>query len=590
MSVAPASHLRLLPAWLRHYRSEFLWRDIVAGTIVTIMLVPQSMAYAMLAGLPPEYGMYASVLPLIAYAWLGSSMTLAVGPVAVTSLMTAAALTPLMAPGSAEYIVGAAVLALVSGVMLFVSGLLHLGFIAKLLSNPVLSGFTSGSSLLILIGQIQPLFGMHADASGSALATIIALFKNVSTLHRPTALIGVCAVLTLTLSRQYLPPLVRRLCRSEKIGGGRRGGETLAQLLPKLVPMIVVLVAIIMAALFQWHSSYGVAVVGEIPRGLPRLVIPELDSALLQSLLFPAFAIGLVNFASSISVAQSLALQRRQKINADAELRALGAANIASAISGGFPVNGGFARSLVNFSANAATPLSGVISALLMVAVLSSFTGLFTSLPITVLAATIIVAVAPVIDIAAFRRAWAYDRADGMALVGTALGVLVLGVAAGIAIGVGLSLASLVWRSGHPHIAVLGRVPMTEQFRNILRYKTQTLPHVLALRIDENLLFANAEAVEERVRLELSSRPDVRHLLIVLSSVSQIDVSGMEMLTELNVYLRGQNILLHLAEVKGPVLDRLRNTPFLAHLSGRIFLSTHQAFMAMSDATEDYTI
>lgn len=580
MSPAPAVYLRYLPDWLCQYRREYLPRDIVAGAIVTIMLVPQSMAYAMLAGLPPEYGMYASILPLIAYAWFGSSMTLAVGPVAVTSLMTASALAPLVAPGSAEYIAAAAVLALLSGVMLFVFGLLHLGFIAKLLSNPVLSGFTSGSSLLILIGQIKPLLGIQADISGSALTTFISLLNNISTLQPMTAVIGLCAVFTLMVARKYLAGGVRRL----------HGGDVLAVLLPKLVPMLVVLAAIVIAGKFDWAQQYGIAVVGAIPQGLPQLIMPAVDSALLTALLFPAFAIGLINFASSISVAQSLALQRKQKISADAELRGLGAANIASAISGGFPVNGGFARSLVNFSANAATPLSGVISALLMVVVVSRFTGIFTLLPVTVLAATIIVAVGPVIDLAALRRAWAYDRADAVALVGTAVGVVVLGVAAGIAIGVGLSLASLVWRSSHPHIAVLGRVPMTEQFRNIQRYKTQTLPHVLALRIDENLLFANAEAVEERVRLELGSRPEVQHVLIVLSSVSQIDVSGMEMLMELNAYLRGQGIHLHLAEVKGPVLDRLKNSPLLANLSGRIFLSTHQAFVEFANVVEDYAI
>ena len=580
MNIAPAASSRYLPAWLRQYRGEFFARDFLAGTIVTIMLVPQSMAYAMLAGLPPEYGMYASILPLIAYALFGSSMTLAVGPVAVTSLMTASALAPLVTPGSAEYIAAAAVLALLSGVMLFVFGLLRLGFIAKLLSNPVLSGFTSGSSLLILIGQIKPLLGVQADNSGSAIATFISLLKNISTLQPMTALIGMCAVFTLMLARKYLAVAIRRL----------GGSGALAQMLPKMAPMLVVLTAIVLSGLFGWQQRYGVAVVGAIPQGLPQLIMPAIDTSLLASLLFPAFGIGLINFASSISVAQTLALQRKQKIDADAELRGLGAANIASAISGGFPVNGGFARSLVNFSANAATPLSGVISALLMVVVVASFTGVFTLLPITVLAATIIVAVGPVIDFAALKRTWAYDRADAVALMSTAVGVVVLGVAAGIAIGVGVSLASLVWRSSHPHIAVLGRVPMTEQFRNILRYKTQTLPHVLALRIDENLLFANAEAVEERVRLELSSRPAVVHVLIVLSSVSQIDVSGMEMLTELNTYLRGQGIQLHLAEVKGPVLDRLKKSPLLANLSGRIFLSTHQAFTEFSDVVEDYSI
>lgn len=570
---------RYLPAWVTQYRRELLFQDLLAGVIVAIMLVPQSMAYALVAGLPPQYGMYSSILPLFAYALFGTSMTLAVGPVAVTSLMTAAALTPLAAAGSPEYIAGAALLALLSGALLFLLGLLRFGFIAKLLSNPVISGFTSGSSLLILIGQIKPLLGVQA-AGDTAVATMISLFENITTLHPATAATGVAALLALALSRQYLAGLAR-CC-------GLPG--TLAGLLPKLMPMIVVVAAIALAAALHLHADHAVPVVGVIPEGLPSWMWPRVSSEHLRALLFPAFTIALINFVSSISVAQALALQRKERIDADAELRGLGVANVASAISGGFPVNGGFARSVVNFAAGAQTPLAGVISALLMAVIVSSFTGLFTQLPVSVLAATIIVAVAPVIDIAAFRRAWVYDRADALALAGTALGVVLLGVEAGIVIGVGVSLASLVWRSSHPHIAELGRVPFTEHFRNVLRYKTETLPPVLALRIDENLLFANAHAVEARVREEVERRPELAHVLLVLSSVSQIDATAMEMLVELNSWLGSRGIDLHLAEVKGPVLDRLKNSPLPAQLSGRIFLSTHQAFLEFAGDAEDYSI
>lgn len=566
-----------LPAWLRQYRSEFFAQDLVAGAIVAIMLVPQSMAYALVAGLPPQYGMYASILPLLAYAALGSSMTLAVGPVAVTSLMTAAALTPLSAPGSADYAVGAALLALLSGAILLLFGILRFGFLAKLLSNPVISGFTSGSSLLILIGQIKPLLGLHA-AGDTAIATVLALLRNIGTLHIATACVGIIALLALALAREYLAKLARALGAGAALGG----------LLPKLMPMLVVIAALTLANLLQLHERYGVAVVGIIPQGLPALSLPMAGSERIAALLFPAFTIGLINFVSSISVAQALALKRRERISADAELRALGAANIASALSGGFPVNGGFARSLVSFNAGAQTPLAGVISALLMAVVVFACTGVFTTLPVAVLAATIIVAVAPVIDIDAFKRAWRYDRADAVALAGTAVGVVILGVEAGITIGIGLSLISLVWRSSHPHIAVLGRVPYTEHFRNVLRYKTETLPQILALRIDENLLFANAQAVEERVREELQAQ--TKHVLLVLSSVSQIDATALDMLIELNAYLRTRDIKLHFAEIKGPVLTRLEHSPLLKQLSGKVFLSTHRAFQELSGSADDYVI
>ena len=567
------------PRWLLRYRREFLGQDILAGAIVAIMLVPQSMAYALVAGLPPQYGMYASILPLLAYAWFGSSMTLAVGPVAVTSLMTAAALTPLFAPGSADYIAGAALLALLSGALLFIFGVLRFGFIAKLLSNPVISGFTSGSSLLILIGQIKPLLGMqvHGDTT---VTIVISIFRNLATLHRATAVVGIGALLLLVVSREYLAALMRKLGFSAGI----------ASLFPKLAPMLLVLGAIGIAGGLHIASRYGVAVVGLIPQGLPMLSLPTVAHDYFNRLLFPAFTIGLINFVSSISVAQALAIKRKQRIDADAELRALGAANMAAALSGGFPVNGGFVRSLVSFTAGAQTPLAGIISALLMAVVVTSCTGIFTALPVTVLAATIIVAVAPVIDVAALRRAWCYDRADAIALAATASGVVVFGVEAGIATGIGVSLVSLVWRSSKPHIAVLGRVPFTEHFRNILRYHTETLPHVLALRIDENLLFANAQAVEERVRDELNRRTGIEHVLLVLSSVSQIDMTALEMLLELNNDLQARGITLHFSEMKSPVLQRLQHSLLLKKLTGQLFMSTHQAFQQFSAKTEDYSI
>ena len=579
MAAEKAVNAHILPAWLRNYRIEMLPHDLIAGMVVAIMLVPQSMGYALVAGVPPQYGMYASILPLLAYAAFGSSMTLAVGPVAITSLMTAAALTPLLAPGSSEYIAGAMLLALLSGVLLLLCGVARFGFLAKFLSNPVISGFSSGSSLLILVAQLPPLLGVHLPAD-SALATLWALLRRIGGIHVATAAIGAAALLLLTLSRNYIGGVLRRLS----------GSPRLATMAPKLAPMLIVLAAVVLSNRLHWHEYFGVAIVGLIPRGLPspHWLLPTVPQ--LKTLLLPAAAIALINFVSSISVAQALALQRKERINADAELRALGAANIASAISGGFAVSGGFARSLVNFSAGAQTPMAGVVSALLMASAIGGFSGLFTALPVAVLAATIIIAVAPVIDIKAFRQAWRYDRADAIALAATAGGVVVLGVEGGIAIGIGVSLASLVWRSSHPHIAVLGRVPLTEHFRNVLRYETETLAHVLALRVDENLLFANAYVVEQRIRDEVERRPDVRHVIVVLSSVSQIDTTAMMTLVELNEWLRTRDIDFNFAEIKGPVLEQLKNSPLLKQFSGEIFLSTHEAFMNFSRETEDYSI
>ncbi len=548
---------RWLPAWLAGYRREQLPGDLTAGLIVTVMLIPQSLAYALLAGLPPEVGLYASILPLLAYAALGSSMTLAVGPVAVASLMTASALQPLAAAGSPEYAALAVTLALLSGLMLLAFGLLRLGFLAHLLSHPVISGFITGSALLIAIGQARHLLGV-SSGGGNAVEQLISLVRALPDTRPVTAAIGLGAVAALVLARRTL-------------------GQRLAG---KLAPMAVVVLATAATAFWQLDRSVGVRIVGEVPAGLPALglTLPGWSETL--ALLAPALLISLVGFVESVSVAQSLALRRRERIQPDRELLGLGAANLASALSGGYPVTGGFARSVVNFSAGARTPLAGVVSAALMAVVLAALTGWFHYLPHAVLAATIVVAVWNLIDLQALREAWHYDRADALALLATAAGVLLLGVEAGILAGVALSLGVLVWRASRPHMAVIGRVPGTEHFRNVERHQVETRPGLLALRVDENLFFANMPRVEERIAAALAADASVQRVLLVCSGVNQIDTTALGVLSDLEARLAEQGIRLQLAEVKGPVMDRLRDTPLGQRLRNRVFLSTHEAFVA----------
>lgn len=548
---------RWLPAWLAGYRREQLPGDLTAGLIVTVMLIPQSLAYALLAGLPPEVGLYASILPLLAYAALGSSMTLAVGPVAVASLMTASALQPLAAAGSPEYAALAVTLALLSGLMLLAFGLLRLGFLAHLLSHPVISGFITGSALLIAIGQARHLLGV-SSGGGNAVEQLVSLVRALPDTRPVTAAIGLGAVAALVLARRTL-------------------GQRLAG---KLAPMAVVVLATAATAFWQLDRSAGVRIVGEVPAGLPALglTLPGWGETL--ALLVPALLISLVGFVESVSVAQSLALRRRERIQPDRELLGLGAANLASALSGGYPVTGGFARSVVNFSAGARTPLAGVVSAALMAVVLAALTGWFHYLPHAVLAATIVVAVWNLIDLQALREAWHYDRADALALLATAAGVLLLGVEAGILAGVALSLGVLVWRASRPHMAVIGRLPGTEHFRNVERHDVETRPGLLALRVDENLFFANMPRVEERIAADLAADPSVQRVLLVCSGVNQIDTTALGVLSDLEARLAEQGIRLQLAEVKGPVMDRLRDTPLGQRLRNRVFLSTHEAFVA----------
>jgi SulP family sulfate permease len=559
---------KLLPDWLKQYQSTWLAGDVIAGAIVTVMLIPQSLAYAMLAGLPPQAGLYASLLPIFAYALFGSSMTLAVGPVAVASLMTATALAPLAIAGSIDYAALAVILALLSGVMLFVFGVLRLGFLAYFLSHPVISGFISGSAVVIAIGQLKYIFGINTPRGG-IITTLHGLIVGLPTLNVSTTLLGCGALLFLFFARSYLATVLKHIGLSAKS----------ADLSAKLAPMMVVIVATLIVNLGQLDQQAQVSVVGNVPAGLPSLAIPSIQWHDIQALWLPALLISLVGFVESVSVAQSLALKRNQRITPNKELLGIGAANIASALSGGYPVTGGFARSVVNFSAGANTPGAGVVSAILMAVVVAVATSWFYYLPHAVLAATIIVAVLGLIDFKTLQQSWHYDRADAISLILTFFGVIFLGVEEGIVIGVVLSLAVVVWRSSRPHMAVVGRVPGTEHFRNIDRHDVELAHGLIALRVDESLYFANAQVLEDKIESLVAASSDTRAVLLIMSAVNQLDSTALGMLDELEKNLQAKHISLQFAEIKGPVLDRLLNTDLGQRMQDRIFLSTHQAFL-----------
>ena len=563
---------RLLPAWARAYGAPELRHDLIAGLVVVVMLVPQSLAYALMAGLPAQAGLYASMLPIVAYALFGSSRALAVGPVAVVSLMTASALAPLAAAGSAEYAALALMLAGLSGVMLLLLGLLRLGVVANLLSHPVIAGFATGSAVLIIIGQIKSLTGMPGSGH-TAVQLAASLLTHLTDINRAALALGGSALVLLILARRHAASLLRRFGLS----------PTVADIGSKLAPVLVVIVATLVTSLLALDSRHGVAVVGAIPGGLPALSLSLPSLEILRALMLPAAAIALVGFVESVSVAQSLAMKRQERIDANRELLGLGAANLAAALTGGLPVTGGFSRTVVNHAAGAQSPLAGVIAAAAMLLVVTTLSDAFTRLPICVLAATIIVPTSSLIDIAGLRRTWRYGRADGLAFVLTAGGVLVAGVEVGIALGILMSLLSILWRASRPHIAIIGRVPGTEQFRNVNRVAVETLPGLLAMRVDENLFFGNVPAVEGELQRALQAQPATRDVLIVMSSVSSIDMTALDRLIELNHTLAARGIRLNFADLKGPVLDRLRQTELLTSLSGQVFRFTHDAFNALAD-------
>ncbi|WP_444921756.1 SulP family inorganic anion transporter [Microbulbifer sp. CnH-101-G] len=559
---------QLIPLWLKRYQPKWLIGDAVAAILASMMLMPQALAYAALAGLPPYLGLYAGLLPLVGYALFGSSSVLSVGPVAILALMTASALAPIATPGSAEYINGAILLALLSGIMLLLMGFLGLGSLSNLLSLPVVNGFVSGAAVLIIAGQIAPLLGIKSEGH-TALEILLSTIDNGPLSDPDAALMGLIALSSLIIARLGLPFLLRTL-----------GVEaTRAKLLSRLAPMLVVLLSIALTTIFHWEQD--LPVVGEIPAGLPDFTLPVLNFSMIYELLLPALIIALLGFVESLSVAHTIALRRGEKLDANAELRGLGTANLLSAFSGGFAVTGSFARTAVNDEAGAKSPLSGIIAAMLIALVLLYATKVFTELPVCVLAATIIVAAANLIDLRALAQHWHYDRTDGLAMGGTLLGVILFGVEAGIGLGVGLSFATLIWRASRPHIAVVGRVPGTEHFRNVLRYTVKTQPDILFLRIDENLFFSNISAVEDRLFAEVKRQKSLHDLVLILSSVNRIDSTATERLQQVNQDLLERNIRLHLAEVKGPVLDRLGRSKLLQELTGRVFLSAYIAELAL---------
>ena len=556
--------------WGRRYNRDTLVSDGVAALIVTIMLIPQSLAYALLAGLPAEVGLYASVAPLLLYAVFGTSRVLAVGPVAVVSLMTAAAIGEHAVAGTPEYWAIAITLAFLSGAMLTLMGVLRLGFLANFLSHPVISGFISASGLLIAASQVKTLMGVTAEGE-NFFALVYSLFLHATNTHMLTLTMGILTTAFLFWARKGLKPLL--------LGMGLKA--RLADVLTKTGPVAAIAVTTLLTWGLDWQGQ-GVRIVGTVPQGLPPLTMPLWDMALWKELAIPALLISIVGFVESVSVGQTLAAKRRQRIEPDQELVALGAGNLSAAFTGGFPVTGGFARSVVNFDAGAQTPAAGVFTALGITLASLFLTPALYYLPQATRAATIIVAELSLVDFGILKRTWAYSKADFLAVLATLGGTLGLGVEAGLVIGVSVSLALFLLHSSRPHIAEVGLVPGTEAFRNVLRHAVKVSPELISLRVDESLFFANSRALEDRVNNAVASNPHLKHVVLQCSAINSIDASALESLETIEKRLRDSGVTFHLSEVKGPVMDRLQGTEFLHELSGKVFLTHYQAIKELA--------
>tara|TARA_B100000959_G_scaffold99100_2_gene104807 strand:- start:11577 stop:13319 length:1743 start_codon:yes stop_codon:yes gene_type:complete len=558
---------RFLPiiVWGPHYGKGKFADDAIAAIIVAIMLIPQALAYALVAGLPPETGLYASMFGLTVYALFGTSNTLSVAPVAVISLMTAAALGKLSLDGSEQAVAAALTLAFLSGGFLLLLGLLRLGFMANFLSHPVISAFITASAIIIGLSQLQHLLGVSASGQ-NVIELLMSLSQSFSDANGITFGLGVGAILLIVWCKTGL----RRGLLA--LGINARLTTTVSRSGPLLVAIIMASLAFLLRL-----DQQGVQLLGDVPKGLPALAVPDFSFDLVNSLLGSAVLISIIGFVESISVAQTLAARRRERIDLDQELVGLGAANIAVSFGGGFPITGGFSRSVVNFEAGAATPTAGLFTAILIAVVTLFLTPVLYWLPKVCLAAIILVAVYSLIDISVLRKSWQYSKADFTAVFITLLLTLVIGVEIGIAAGVLASILIHLYKTSQPHVAVIGRVVGTEHFRNVRRHTVETYANLLSIRIDESLYFANTRYLEELIFKLVADNSKLKHVILMCTAVNEVDMSALETLEKISETLKDLDIDLHLSEVKGPIMDKLAGTEFFRSLSGNNYLSHNQA-------------
>ena len=555
-----------IATWLKNYTREDLNGDIFAGIVTAILLVPQGIAYAMLAGLPPQVGLYASILPPLMYALLGTSRTLSVGPVSIAAIMIASVLSAPEIAALGGTVENAIILAAEGGLILLLMAMLRMGGLVNFISHPVLTGFTSGAAILIVLSQIPHLFGLTKNQCGLDLLCYSDYFQQINLYTFGLSLFSITLLLAFS---SPLSTLLKRFKVKQNLITG----------LSKSAPLLAVIITTLVVTVYQLSDLQDVAIVGEIQPGLPDISFAFFTNMTQWQALLPgATFIAIIAYVESVAIAKVTANLRNQKINPNQELIALGAANLATAFSGGMSVAGGFSRTMVNFSAGARTQMAMLIAVALLSIAVMFFTEQFTYLPKAALAAIILIAIFPLIKLREIISTWKYDSGDGIAELITLLGVLVLGIEEGIALGVIITILSYLRRTSRPHIAVVGRIEATEHFRNIKRHQVETWKNLLLIRIDENISFANVSYIVDFIEDETINNADLKHVVLIFSSVSYIDSTAFEALENLISALKTKNILLHLAEVKGPVLDKLKQTSFLDQLSpGKIFFQTIEA-------------
>jgi sulfate permease, SulP family len=562
-----AQAARFLPiiGWLKSYSRKAFSDDLFAGVITAILLVPQGIAYAMLAGLPPELGLYASILPPLVYAVLGTSRTLSVGPASIGAIMIAGALAVPEVRALGNPVESALILSAESGCFMLLMATLRMGGLVNFISHPVLTGFTSGASLLIIANQLPQLAGLKSPDCGINMECYSQYAQgfNVAAFKLGLLSIGVLLVfgkpLTSLLKKMGLPLAI-------------------VTAISKCGPLLTVVLGTVAVNYFALHANYNVSVVGEVPMGFPEFSLGFIDSEQWRLLLPSSAFISLIAYVESVAMAKVTAHIRGEKISPNQDLIALGTANLASAFSGGMPVAGGFSRTMVNVAAGAQTQMAMIIAAGLLSLAVVFFADWFEDIPKAALAAIILLAIIPLVRIKNIIHTWKYDRGDGIAEMVTLLGVIVFGIEEGITLGILLTVASHLRKSSQPHIAVVGRIPETEHFRNIKRHQVETWRHLLLVRIDESITFANINFIEEFLANQIQRQPDIKHVVLIFTSVSDIDTTALETLETFNHVLQGRGKTLNIAEAKGPVMDKLEKTDFIEQLKpGKVFFRNMDA-------------
>ena len=553
--------------WLKGYGRSVFADDLIAAIVVTILLVPQCLAYALLAGLPPQLGIYASTFPLVAYALLGSSNYLNVGPTAVISLMTAATIAGL--PEETR-IVSAGALALITGGVLIIAGMLKMGFVMNFVSRPVVSAYITGAALLIIFSQTKHIFGVSVN-SQTAFGMVRDLINQIGMAKGLAVITGFLALMAFIATKSFLPFIL--------VKSGLRAKR--AKLIGRMTPILIIIIFVIISAVADFNGNYGLAIVGDVPAGLPPLEFPNLSRGAYEDLFVPAIVIAIVAFVDSTSTAQELAARKRGRIDTNRELVGLGVSNAVAGLTIGYPINGSMSRSAVNFSAGGKTPLSGLLVAGFMALTALFLTPVLESLPLSVLAALIIVACLNLLDFGSIWKTWTYSRADGMTALATFLAVLSLGVQWGVLAGVILAMSLHIRQSLNPRIPLVGRFPGTEHYRDAERFNVETNDIVKTLRIDEGLYFANARVLEDRVAKVVAEHEAMTDLVLMCTGVNHIDASALSSLEEINRRLRGLEIKLHISDMQSVVRERMYRSNFMDQLTGNVFLSQHAAMTAL---------